>query len=198
MPFTDDSEVQVRAVKEKDWKLLRHLEYKGNTDHFDVPVDTDTDFASVPRPFIWFLPAYGKYTKAAILHDYLWRCEVPAGTITRADADALFQRAMRELDVPFLRRWILWAAVRLGALSKPDGRKMWLRDSWKVFLLAVLALPVVALPAVLILIELAIFYILELLFYFPLAVLGKVRAGAAPADSPMKQVNAPYLGVRER
>ena len=37
-----------------------------------VPIHFKTDFASTPR-FLWaFFPPYGKYTEAAVLHDYLY------------------------------------------------------------------------------------------------------------------------------
>jgi hypothetical protein len=105
-----------------------------------VPVHKRTDFASVPRAFVWFIPRYGRYTKAAILHDYLCSVAVPAGRIGRIDADGIFRQAMRELGVPFLRRWIMWAAVRLGALTNPAGRKKWWTEAWRVALVAVVAL----------------------------------------------------------
>ena len=80
MSFTPDSEVRVKELEHSDWELLRILEYKGNRDRFEVPEGLETDFASVPRVFVWFLPRYGRYTKAAILHDYLWRDAVPAAS----------------------------------------------------------------------------------------------------------------------
>ena len=89
---------------------------------------------SVPRIFVWFLPRYGRYTKAVILHDYLWRVRAKNGTLDYVDADGIFRRAMRELGVPFMKRWIMWAAVRWGALFKPGGRKGWLRESPRVVL----------------------------------------------------------------
>jgi hypothetical protein len=92
MSFTPDSEVRVKELEHSDWELLRILEYKGNRDRFEVPEGLETDFASVPRVFVWFLPRYGRYTKAAILHDYLWRDAVPAGELTLAAADGIFRR----------------------------------------------------------------------------------------------------------
>jgi hypothetical protein len=40
---------------------------------YPIPAGEETDFASVPSPFVWFIPRYGRYTKAAILHDGLCR-----------------------------------------------------------------------------------------------------------------------------
>lgn len=125
----------------------------------EVPASMQTDFASVPRVFVWFLPRYGRYTKAAILHDHLWRDLVPAGKLTLLEADGIFRRAMRELRVPFLRRWMMWAAVRWPALLKPGGRTGWWKESWRVLLFTLLALPIVAPPAALILIAQAVFYV---------------------------------------
>jgi hypothetical protein len=42
---------------------------------------------------VWFLPRYGRYTKAAILHDHQWRDLATNGEISWVDADALFRRA---------------------------------------------------------------------------------------------------------
>jgi Protein of unknown function (DUF1353) len=194
MSFTPDSEVRVKELEGSDWELLRILEYKGNRDHYEVPEGLETDFASVPRVFVWFLPRYGRYTKAAILHDYLWREAVPAGELTLAEADGIFRRAMWELGVPFLRRWMMWGAVRVGALVKPGGRKGWLRDSWRVIPLLLLALPIVGPPALVILVALAVFYLVELLVYVPQKLFG--RKARAPQDPAAKEVNAPALELK--
>jgi hypothetical protein len=194
MSFTPDSEVRVKELEHSDWELLRILEYKGNRDRFEVPEGLETDFASVPRVFVWFLPRYGRYTKAAILHDYLWRDAVPAGELTLAAADGIFRRAMWELGVPFLRRWMMWGAVRIGALVKPGGRKHWLRDSWRVIPLLLLALPIVGPPALVILVALAVFYLVELLVYVPQKLFG--RKARAPQDPAAKEVNAPALELK--
>ncbi|MGH2572150.1 MAG: DUF1353 domain-containing protein [Actinomycetota bacterium] len=195
MAFSADSEVEVRATGDVDWELLHEIKYQGKWQHFSVPIGVGTDFASVPTVFVWFLPKYGRYTKAAILHDYLWRHQVPAEGLTLPEADALFRRAMRELDVSFLRRWIMWSAVRLGALTKSGGRRRWLRDSWMVFPVALVALPVIGPPAVLILASLFLFHILELLFYVPLKLVASVKA-RRPQAPPPKEVNVPQLTLK--
>jgi len=101
--FDDDTTVDVRQLDDVTWAVLRPLGYQAAHDRFIVPIGQRTDFASVPRVFVWLLPRYGRYTKAAILHDYLWRVAVPAGRITLIDADGILRQAMRELGVPFLR-----------------------------------------------------------------------------------------------
>src|SRR5215467_3338134 len=99
--FPEGTVVDVEEISEQIWRLLKSIDYDGMVDHFQVPIGQKTDFASVPRVFIWFLPRYGRYTKAAILHDYLWEVQVPKG-MSRLDADGIFRQAMRELGVPFL------------------------------------------------------------------------------------------------
>jgi Protein of unknown function (DUF1353) len=80
-----DNDVVVRTFGDKQWTLVEQLRYQGNHDLFTVPPNFTTDFASVPRVFVWFLPRYGRYTKAAILHDYLCD-EAKAGRLKRSDA----------------------------------------------------------------------------------------------------------------
>jgi len=191
--FDTDSTVDVRAVDEKTWAILRELGYRGTKDRFTVPIEQKTDFASVPRIFVWFLPRYGRYTKAAILHDYLWSVEVPAGRISRVDADGLFRQAMRELGVPFLRRWIMWAAVRWGALAKSDGRKGWLKEGWRVLLVTAVAFPIVAPAAVVILLTLPIFYLVEFIVWIPLEISRRMRSRK---DRAAKVVNKPTLQLK--
>ena len=188
--FPPGSTVDVRQVDDQDWETLRVLTYHATKEDFEVPVHDRTDFASVPRVFVWFIPRYGRYTKAAILHDYLCSVAVPASRISRIDADGIFRQAMRELGVPFLRRWIMWAAVRLGALTTPAGRKKWWTEAWRVALVAGVALPIVAPAAAVIVITLPVFYLVELLVWIPLRVAYGIQE---KRRSPAKKVNRPAL-----
>jgi len=177
MPFPKDAAVVVKQVDDQNWELREMLRYEANREVFEVPVGQGTDFASVPRPFIWFLPRYGAYTMAAILHDYLWRVRAATGKMRWIEADGVFRKAMRELRVPFLRRWIMWSAVRWAALLKPGGRSGWIREAPRVLLMALVAAPFVIIPGVVILLALAAFFVLELLAWVPLqlAAIGKSR-----------------------
>ena len=152
-----EGDIVVRQVDAKIWELVEPVRYQGNTDRFEVPVGFRTDFASVPRIFVWLLPRYGVYTKSAILHDSLCRQE----GFSRSDADGIFRRSMRELEVPFVRRWMMWAAVRAGSKLKGAGPGQAL-----VWLLAALpSLVFVVLPALLILVWLGLFWLVELVFF---------------------------------
>ena len=129
---------------------------------------------------------------AAIIHDYMWRERAAAGEMDWVDADGVFRRAMRELGVPFLRRWIMWAAVRWGALIKPRGRKGWLREGWRVILFTLVASPFVLPPAVLILLAMLGFYLLELLIWIPIQITATLQTRLIEGK-PRKEVILPKL-----
>jgi hypothetical protein len=126
-----------------------------------VPAGFVTDFASVPGLFTWLVPRYGRFTKAAILHDFLCG-EAKEGRFIRSQADGIFRRVMRELGVGFIRRWVMWAAVRLGS-----GWSVFQPNLWQFLLVLLIAAPTAAFvltPTVVILVALAVFWIVELLF----------------------------------
>jgi hypothetical protein len=184
--------VDVEQVTQTRWQLLATLTYIGFHEHFTIPVGTDTDFASVPRVFVWFIPTYGKYTKAAILHDALCRL-AKERRFSRREADGVFRQAMRLQGVDFLRRWVMWAAVRIGGAWSGEGREGWLQDIVPVLLAALVALPIVTAPAVLVAAALVVWYGVEFVSWLGLQ-LGKQwrrRRG-----QPAKQVNEPVLSFR--
>ena len=191
MPFPSDSRVDVEQVSDKNWKLLLEIRYEGKTQSFNAPVSMLTDFASVPRVFVWLLPRYGHYTMAAIIHDHLWRQVVPSGSLSLRDADGVFRRAMRELGVPFLQRWVMWAAVRWGAVMKGGLRQGgWWIELPRVLLITFLVLPIVLPPAVLVGVGLVLFLLLEVVVWVLLWI---GRAVRHLFQVPSKAVNAPSL-----
>ncbi|MGY1641812.1 DUF1353 domain-containing protein [Geodermatophilus sp. SYSU D00703] len=147
MPFESTSLV-VRRVDAETWELVDPLVYRGDRQRFVVPAGFRTDFASVPRVFAWLIPRYGAYTLAAILHDWLADEGIWSGAVTPREADGLFRRVMREGGVPVLRRWMMWAAVRWGALTEAHRRPGWLVSAPGVVAVSVLAAPLVVPPAV--------------------------------------------------
>lgn len=106
------------------------LSYQGSVEHFTVPSGFVTDFASTPRLFQCFAPSIGKWSQAAVLHD--WMCvHLAAGdcVVSSRDADGIFRRTMREAGVGFLTRWAMWTGVRYGALLNPARRAGWIKDA---------------------------------------------------------------------
>ncbi|HZR23117.1 MAG TPA: DUF1353 domain-containing protein [Vicinamibacterales bacterium] len=160
-------QVDVEELDEHNWKVLHAFDYQAQVDRYTVHRGQKTDFASVPRIFAWFIPTYGKYTKAAILHDHL--CELAhAGAFERRDADAIFRQAMRTLGVPFLRRWIMWAAVRWGAVATKNGLRGWWRDAPRVLLITIPFGALLAPAAILVLATLIVWEVVEVVAWVPL------------------------------
>ena len=154
MPF-DSPDLTVRRATDQSWEVLEPLTYRGRRDTFVVPAGFCTDFASVPRVVVWLFPRFGRYTLAAVLHDWLTDVGIAAGAISARDADGVFRRVMRELGVPPVRRWLMWCGVRWAALVNPVRRPGWWLDAPRLLGLSVLAAPLVVPPAALIAVALA-------------------------------------------
>ena len=92
-----------RYVRPDDSEIVVH---RGNV----------TDLASVPPFLTWLVPRYGKHSLPALLHDQL--INPTTSTPDREAADQLFRDTMVSTGVPFVRRWLMWAAVSLGTLMK--------------------------------------------------------------------------------
>lgn len=178
MPFVG-GDVAVRQRTNETWELLESVVYQGRKDTFTIKRGFETDFASVPRAFTWLVPRYGPYTRAAVLHDYLC-IEAHAGRFSRPDADGIFRRAMRELGVSFLRRWLMWVAVRFGG----GWRAFWQGGFVKglgVLLLGLVALAFFVVPVAVVLVWLLAFWILEWILFPALKVFSRKKEVNAPA-----------------
>ncbi|GAB4587406.1 hypothetical protein Ntsu_52380 [Nocardia sp. IFM 10818] len=163
----------VEEIDGKYWLLREPLVYRAEVQEFAVPFGFETDFASVPRALVWLIPRYGVYTRAAILHDYLIRSAV----VSKADADGLFRRALREAGVSVPRRWMMWAAVRFA--SRLEGIAP--GEFALLVLIAVLSLSFLAIPIAVIHIALFVFWMVELAFW---ACSRLARRTQAPAPGP--------------
>jgi len=184
--------VDVRQVDQKEWTLLAELQYTAAREHFMVPKYTPTDFASVPRIFVWFIPTYGRYTKAAILHDDLCR-RVKTEHLSRREADGVFRQAMRLQEVAFLRRWVMWTAVRWGALASKESRENWWKDAWLVLPITFLVSFVILPPALMIILALLMWYVVEFVAWVFLEIACRMRTRRG---EPSKKVNRPRLSLR--
>lgn len=104
------------------WKLLAPLVYASDlVGTVDVPMGFVTDFASVPRLPLAFLAAGDHAHQAAVIHDWLYTTHAVGGqAITRAQADAVFEEAIRCSD-PDAPAWLMWAGVRIGGSGAWDA-----------------------------------------------------------------------------
>lgn len=91
------------------WKLALPLIWTiGDTDvDLVVPANFVHDSTSTPRLFWGIVPRSGQYTRAAIIHDYLYWSQV----CTRQQADNLMMVAMKESGVDWGTRTAIYAAV---------------------------------------------------------------------------------------
>lgn len=105
LPLKDDRSRPGWRVLEQPFAFLSYS--KGE---IVVPAGFDTDYASIPRIFWNIYPPDGSYTEAAVIHDFLYY-EQP---FDRDECDLVFYEAMTALGVPWLRRQIIYRAVRLG------------------------------------------------------------------------------------
>jgi hypothetical protein len=93
----------------------------------------ETDLASVPFFLQWLVRSYGRHTMAALVHDELWESTSTIPQLRRANR--LFRHAMWELGVAWARRWLMWAAVTLGMLTRKWPGRLVL-GVWAVALVA--------------------------------------------------------------
>lgn len=101
----------------KNWLLMEDVPYyAGQTqEHVVVPAGFVHDGASIPRSLHSALSKQGRYSRPAMVHDYLYWSQV----CTRAQADNLLLIAMKETAVSKADRWLIYKSVRLG------GGKAW-------------------------------------------------------------------------
>ncbi len=193
MPFVGDANPLVKQVGDRDWEVVEPLTYRGTTDEFVVPAGMPTDFASVPRAFVWFLPRYGRYTRAAILHDYLWRFRVndPNGAHQprrrRWPVPTGHARARRSVPPPMdhvdgRALGSVDQARREEGVDPRRSRRCCSSRSWPC--------PFVLPPALLVLVGLGAFYLLELLLVLPLKA-GRALRSAMTKQEPRKDVSVP-------
>lgn len=127
------SELVVQSIDERKWKVMERFNYNIDTadsvNAVEVPVGFITDFASIPRILWNVLPPWGKYGKAAVIHDYMYtehKHSVFSAEgvesfvqIERKQADGIFLQAMEVLGVNKITRYAMYYAVRVF------GNKPW-------------------------------------------------------------------------
>ncbi len=106
--FTDPLQVEIQADGICGKLLLEfdyHVGSEDSPDIIHVPAGFVTDFASTPF-FIW---KTGLYSKAAVIHDYLYFSKIRSRMI----ADAIFYEAMLVLKVPRWKALLFYTTVRM-------------------------------------------------------------------------------------
>ena len=108
--------------------LLEEYAYEINGYLIRVPKSFITDGASVPKSLQWIYNPYGKYLKAAVIHDYLYSTFNNTG-INRTLADKIFNFIMKETGVSANIRRKFYAAVR--AFGETSWKKKLENEGYK-------------------------------------------------------------------
>ncbi len=100
---------------EEEWRVLGGVCVHWTGGEVLVPRGFKTDLSSIPEWARGIIPQVGRHNVPSVVHDFCyvtrWR--------TRREADDLFLALMAIKRVPWLRRNIMWAAVRAF------GRRQW-------------------------------------------------------------------------
>lgn len=94
--------------------LLEPLVYKSDVLGFTVtvPEGFKTDLASIPQLLENVIPRIGAYDAAAVIHDDLY--QHPPEGLARGTADSVLREAMDVCHVSRVKRWAIYAGVRVG------------------------------------------------------------------------------------
>lgn len=100
------------------WRLVFQFRYhigkRWSENVIIVPVGFVTDFASIPWLFWAFLPSWGKYGKAAVIHDFLYQSHnYPEMSHSRKEADDIFYEAMLVEGTKHWKARVMYIGVRL-------------------------------------------------------------------------------------
>jgi len=124
-PFRfSDRDVEQRLIGElvSDGKSDQEARLAVDDARSFAPSENPSDLASIPRYMRWFESAYGAHTLAAVLHDDLIVDEPNGGPLgSDTLSDTFFREMMKSAGVPWLKRWIMWAAVALRSRWAAGG-----------------------------------------------------------------------------
>lgn len=116
-------ELTITEVTWRVWRLEQDLVFEvgheGSGRRIVVPKGFMTDGASVPQALWSLLPTWGRYSRAAVIHDYLCflitKGQPHPEAPTRQEADDIFREAMRVVGTGTITRFILYWGAVVGA-----------------------------------------------------------------------------------
>ena len=114
MPELD--EFNLKYYDGKDFILEKDYRYMIGEKLIHIPAGFKCDLASVPRIFRNVINTYGDHTKAAVIHDWLYRNGHKLG-VSRKEADKVFLEIMKECGVGSIKRNLMYRMVRIFGAS---------------------------------------------------------------------------------
>ena len=108
-----------------------------------------SDLASVPQFLRWFVGPYGRHTPAALIHDGLIVGSTPNAGVLKNDvaSDRFFRFMLREVKVPFTKRWIMWAATAMRSRWAVGGLRQASVVVWAILAVVGISAAVAAIAA---------------------------------------------------
>ncbi len=108
-----------QPFNDRAWMLKDEMHYTIGTSGVTVTIPKGfvTDFASIPRAFWLWIPPTGSYSRAAVVHDWLYWVQV----CNREQSDKLLLLAMVESEVSVATRFTIYNAVRFFGERAWDG-----------------------------------------------------------------------------
>lgn len=100
------------------------IEWHGRPVVVRAPKGFVTDLASVPRGLWWVFPPFGRWTEAAIVHDWLY-----SQGWDREESDGVLARLMERLGCGRLVVWAFWSQVRLWGWANFKKKKAQMEKS---------------------------------------------------------------------
>lgn len=100
----------IEDINGKEWVLHETFKWQSN-DGYTITIlpGFSTDFATVPKLLQLIFPPTDKYDKACLIHDFLYT----GNNINRKRCDDYFLEALKDCEVTFLKRYIMYFSVRL-------------------------------------------------------------------------------------
>ena len=101
------------------WGLATEAVYSLRVAAIVIPIGFKTDFASIPWYVRWLIKVNGKHRLAALLHDYLYSVcgDIGFNQLTRNQCDTLFLNEMKNANVKYIKRYVMYWGVRIGGRS---------------------------------------------------------------------------------
>ena len=108
------TDLEVRAVSDKVWVLIRPLIYQSDSAGLIVvPGNFHTDLASVPRVPLIFTLWGGRSHHESVLHDYLYRYDCPV-KVSYSQANYVFYEAATVRKKSWYIKCPMYAGVVIG------------------------------------------------------------------------------------
>lgn len=110
----------LERISSTEYKFIGNLSFENDKYIVTIKKGLTTDGASIPRLF-WTIigcPLSGKYVGSALIHDGLYGSHA----LSKEESDILFLEMMAANKVGFIKRNLMYLAVKIGGKSAYYGK----------------------------------------------------------------------------